>query len=366
MHYLTPSIRLRKTPFTQRVTETGVQAYTVYNHMLLPSYFRSVEEDYSHLKRAVQIWDVSCERQVEIRGPDAVKLLQLTTPRNLELMQNDQCYYTPIVDEAGCMLNDPVAIKLANDRFWISLADSDMLYYFKGLASGFGLNVSVFEPDVSPLAIQGPLAETLVSNVFGNEIKALKFFKHRLIRFQDQDMVIARSGWSHQGGFEIYVEGSKYGEPLWDYLFEAGQSLDVKAGCPNLIERIEAGLLSYGSDVTMADTPFEAGLSKYCDLETTTTCLATKALLKKQTPSRQIRPIEIEGPPLSPLTTYWPLNDKLGNNVGKISSAAWSPDFMTNIAIGMVDSASWGDGSQLLVESEEGKRTAIVKGKFWI
>ncbi|MBO69055.1 MAG: dimethylsulfoniopropionate demethylase [Acidiferrobacteraceae bacterium] len=365
MYHLTPSIRLRRTPFTRRVSNAGVQAYTVYNHMLLASYFRSVEEDYSHLKRAVQIWDVSCERQVELYGPDAAKLLQLTTPRNLEFMHNDQCYYIPMVDESGYMLNDPVAIRLASDRFWVSLADSDMLYYFKGLANGFGLNVHVFEPDISPLAIQGPLAETLISNVFGDKIRTLKFFRHRLIHFQDKEMVIARSGWSHQGGFEIYVEGSGYGEPLWDCLFEAGQSFDVRAGCPNNIERIEAGLLSYGSDITTADTPFEAGLGRYCDLGSATECLATKALLEKQSPNRQIRPIEIHGPPLSSLTRHWPLSDGLGNSVGQVSSSAWSPDLKINVAIGMVGRKSWKEGSQLLVETEEGSREAIVQNSFW-
>ena len=153
---LSCSIRLRRTPFSRRVEAAGVKAYTVYNHMLVPTVFRSVEEDYAHLKSAVQVWDVSCERQVEIAGPDARRLVQITTPRDLANMAEDQCYYLPIVDERGAMLNDPVLIKLAEDRYWVSLADTDMLFYYKGLANGFGLDVKVLEPDASPLAIQGP------------------------------------------------------------------------------------------------------------------------------------------------------------------------------------------------------------------
>ena len=366
MPYLTPAIRLRRTPFSRRVEAAGATAYTVYNHMLLASFFRSVEEDYAHLKRAVQVWDVSCERQVEIVGPAALRLVQLTTPRNLSRMADDQCYYIPMVDEDGRMLNDPILIKLADDRYWVSIADTDMLYYFKGLASGFGLNAKAFEPDVSPLAIQGPNADKLVARVFGQEIVDTKFFRYKTINFQGKDMIIARSGWSHQGGFELYLDGSEYGEPLWDRLFEAGKDLDVRAGGPNLIERIEAGLLSYGNDITIDTTPFEAGLGKYCNLDAATGCLGHEALLTQKDPRRQIRSISIDGPPVPAITSYWPLKDHEGNGAGHISSATWSPDFGTNVAIGMVHRAYWTPGTELIVETEDGEQPALVRNSFWI
>jgi len=366
MPYLTPAIRLRRTPFSRRVEASGATAYTVYNHMLLASFFRSVEEDYAHLKRAVQVWDVSCERQVEIVGPDASRLVQLTTPRDLSRMADDQCYYIPMVDEDGRMLNDPILIKLADDRYWVSIADTDMLYYFKGLANGFGLNAKAFEPDVSPLAIQGPKADKLVARVFGQEIVDTKFFRYKTINFQGKEMIIARSGWSHQGGFELYLDGSKYGEPLWDLLFEAGKDLDVRAGGPNLIERIEAGLLSYGNDITIDTTPFESGLGKYCNLDVATDCLGHEALLTQQDPRRQIRSISIDGAPVSAITSYWPLKDHEGNGAGHISSATWSPDFKTNVAIGMVHQAHWTPGTELIVETEDGEQPALVRDSFWI
>ena len=364
--YLTPSIRVRRTPFSRRVEEAGVRAYSVYNHMLIPQSFRSPEEDCAHLKQAVQVWDVSCERQVEIKGPDALELMQMTTPRNLSGMADDQCYYVPMVDAQGQMLNDPVAIRLAEDRYWLSLADSDMLYYCKGLAIGRGLNVEVFEPDISPLAVQGPKADELIGRVFGPEIVATRFFRHKTINVQGKDMIIARSGWSHQGGFEIYLDGSEHGESLWDSLFEAGRDLDVRAGCPNLIERIEAGLLSYGSDISIDDTPFQVGLGKYCDLDAATGCIGHAVLTTRQDPDRQIRPMAVDGLAVPPINAYWPLTDSKGKAAGHISSITWSPDFQTNVAIAMVHRDHWTPGSTLQVETPEGAREAHVRETFWI
>lgn len=361
-----PSSRIRRTPFSGRVEAAGIKGYSVYNHMLIPTCFRSVEEDYAHLKSAVQLWDVACERQVEILGKDALRLVQMATPRDLSAMQDDQCYYIPMVDEEGGLLNDPILIKLAPDRYWISIADSDVLFYFKGLSNGLRLDVRVFEPDVSPLGIQGPKADELVRRVFGDDIVATRFFRHKTITVEGKEMVIARSGWSHQGGFEIYLDGTDYGEPLWDMLMEAGEDLDIRAGCPNGIERVESGLLSYGGDVTREHTPFEAGLGKYCHLDRATGCLGLDALRAKREPSRQIRPVEIEGDALAPLGHLCPLKDSKGNPAGCISAAAWSPDFKTNVAIAMVNQAHWQPGTELVAEAPDRARAALVKESFWI
>jgi len=290
---LSPSRRLRRTPFSDGVEAAGVQAYTVYNHMLLPTVFASIEEDYRHLKEKVQVWDVSCERQVELRGPDAGKLMQTLTPRDLRGMLPGQCLYVPMVDETGGMLNDPVALKLSEDRFWISIADSDLLLWVKALANARQLEVLVEEPDVSPLAVQGPLADALAERVFGADVVGLRFFRFGFFQFQGRDLVVARSGYSRQGGFEIYVEGSDLGMPLWHALMEAGADLDVRAGCPNGIERVEGGLLSYGNDMTRWNTPFECGLERFCNVQTAIGCLGRDALLRVSMdgPNRQIRPI---------------------------------------------------------------------------
>ncbi|MEM7724441.1 MAG: dimethylsulfoniopropionate demethylase [Pseudomonadota bacterium] len=365
MALITPSRRLRRTPFSEGVEAAGVQAYTVYNRMLLPTMFRSVEEDYHHLKSAVQIWDVAAERQVELRGPDAGRLMQMLTPRDLRGMLAGQCYYVPIVDETGGMLNDPVAVKLAEDRWWISIADSDLLLWVKGVANGYRLDVLVDEPDVSPLAIQGPKAEDLMAELFGDTIRDTRFFRFGHFDFEGRDLVIARSGYSKQGGFEIYVEGSDIGMPLWNALMEAGKPHDVRAGCPNAIERIEGGLLSYGNDMTDDNTPHECGLQRFCNTATAIGCVGRDALLRvdKEGPVQQIRAIEIHGT-VPGCDRAWPLMAG-AKRVGQVTSAANSPDFECAVAIGMVRMTHWDEGTTLEVDTPDGPMPAVVRESFW-
>lgn len=367
MRFLSQSRRLRETPFTKGVEEQGVTAYTVYNRMLLPTVFDSFEADYRHLKTHVQVWDVSCERQVELSGPDATRLMRMLTPRNLDKMQADQCYYVPVVDENGGMLNDPVAIKHGDDRWWISIADSDLLLWVKGLAVGAGMNVRVFEPDVSPLAVQGPKSDDLMARVFGEEVRDIRFFRYKRLTFRDTSFIVARSGYSKQGGYEIYVEDGTYGMPLWNALFEAGRDLNVRPGCPNLIERIEGGLLSYGNDMTADNSPLECGLGKFCNATDESQHIGREALAREiaSGSTRQIRAISITGDAVPPARAAWPLL-KDGENVGQVTSAAWSPDFETNVAIGMVASAHWDAGTVLEVQTPIGDRTAKVQADFWL
>ncbi len=366
MAQLSVSHRLRRTPFSEGVTAAGVKAYTVYNHMLLPTIFRTIEEDYAHLKTAVQLWDVSVERQVELRGPDASRLMQMLTPRDLRGMLAGQCYYVPIVDETGGMLNDPVALKLAEDRWWVSIADSDLLLWIKGVAYGLRLDVLVDEPDVSPLGIQGPLADKLAARIFGEAVTELRFFRYGWFEFEGTDMLIARSGYSKQGGFEIYVPNTAIGMPLWNALMDVGKDLDVHAGCPNLIERIEGGLLSYGNDMTRANTPHECGLGKFCNTQTAIGCIGRDALLRvaMEGPIRQIRALEIDGPKVPVCDSYWTLTTGK-KTVGRVSSAAWSPDFNTNVAIGMVRMTHWDEDTELTVHTPDGPRGALVRETFW-
>lgn len=358
--------RLRRTPFSEGVEAAGVKAYSVYNHMLLPSLFETPEEDYRHLKSAVQVWDVACERQIEVRGPDAARLVQMLTPRDLSAMLPGFCRYIPIVDETGGMLNDPVLLKLDEDHFWISIADSDLLLWVKGVAAITRMEVLIDEPDVSPLAIQGPKSDELAARIFGDAVRDLRFFQFGLFEFAGQNYVVARSGYSGQGGFEIYVHDSALGMPLWNALFEAGADLDVRAGCPNLIERVESGLLSYGNDITRENTPHEAGLGRFCDTMTALGCIGRDALLRvaRDGPVRQIRPIEIDGRGVGPVDRLWPLlvGDK---KVGQVTSGAWSPDHDTYVAMGMVRMTHWDAGTELDVLTPSGRRRARVRADFW-
>ncbi|MEM7260141.1 MAG: dimethylsulfoniopropionate demethylase, partial [Pseudomonadota bacterium] len=220
---LAVSRRLRSTPYTPRIEALGVSDYSIVNHTVLPKGFgRSVEDDYWHLRDHVQLWDVSCQRQVELKGADAARLVQLMTPRDLRQAQIGQCLYAPLIDHHAGMLNDPVILKLAEDQYWLSIADSDVLLWAKGLTVGLNLNVSVTEPDVSPLAVQGPKADALMKRVFGPAVHDVTFFNFKWLDFNGRALLVARSGYSKQGGFEIYLDDSSLGLTLWDALWHAG------------------------------------------------------------------------------------------------------------------------------------------------
>lgn len=361
MATITPSLRTRRTPFSEGVEKAGVMSYTVYNHTLLPSQVGNYIEDYFHLKRDVQVWDVACERQVRIRGFDAEKLMKLLSPRDLDKMKPDQCFYIPMIDKNGGIINDPIALKISQNEYWISIADSDYLLYALGVSDALDLEVLIDEPDISPLAVQGPKSDELMSKVFGPEVRDIKFFRYKKLLFEGREMIVARSGYSKQGGFEIYVDGFDYGMPLWDSLMTAGKDLNVKAGCPNLIERIEGGLLSYGNDITRDHTPFEAGLGKFVDSKDE---FIGRNKLKKRSFNQIIRAIQIDGE-IPPCERHWPifLND---DKVGNVTSAIFSPDFGCNVAIGMVSREKVPTGTRVEVETQLGLRNASVRSKFWI
>ena len=331
------SRRVRSTPYTSRIENQGVTAYTVYNHMLLPAAFGSLEESCDHLKKNVQIWDVAAERQVEISGKDAAKLVQLMTCRNLSKSKVGRCYYCPLIDENGNLVNDPVILKLAEDRWWISIADSDVIFFAKGLASGNKFDVKIFEPIVDILAVQGPKSFDLMEKVFGEKIKELKFFGFDYFTFNGAKHLIARSGWSKQGGFEIYVENTNSGLKLYDHLFEIGKEFNVRPGCPNLIERIESGLLSYGNDFDNNDNPFQCGFDKYVDLETDINFLGKDKLkkIKEKGIDRKLMGVQIDLTKIL-LTSSLNIKNNDGNIIGELRSACYSPHFKKVIGIAMI------------------------------
>ena len=217
------SRRLRGTPYTSRIEKQGATAYTVYNHMLLPAAFGSVEDSYHHLKEHVQVWDVAAERQVEISGKDSAKLVQLMTCRDLSKSKDGRCYYCPILDDTAGIINDPVVLRINENKWWISIADSDVILFAKGLAIGHKFDVNIVEPNVDIMAVQGPKSFKLMEKVFGEKITKLKFFGFDYFDFQGDKHLIAQSGWSKQGGYEIYVQNTESGQKLYDHLFEVGK-----------------------------------------------------------------------------------------------------------------------------------------------
>ena len=362
---LAVSPRLRSTPFHERVLAAGVKAFSVYNHMLLPVMYESLEADYRHLRERVQIWDVAGERQVEIRGRDALALTELMTPRDIGRCAVGQCKYAPVVDEHGGIVNDPLILRLAEDCFWVSVADSDVLLWAKGIAAGRGFDVEVREPDVSPLALQGPLADDVAEAVFGAWTRSLRFFRFRETEVDGIPVVVARSGWSKQGGFEIYLRDGTLGGALWDRIEDAGRPYGIRAGSPNLIERIEGRLLSYGTDVTLEHDPFEAGLEAFCDLDKPAEYLARAALAARRgrRPARRLERVVIAGGRIGPNPDFLPLR-AAGRAAGRVTSAAYSPRLERNVALAMVATGR-GEGALQVTLADGSERDAAVAGEDW-
>ena len=345
------SRRIRRTPFTSCVEKLGISGFTVVNHTLLPKAFSySVEDDFFHLRAAVQVWDVGCQRQVEIEGPDALSLMQRMTPRNLESAKIGQCMYLPLTNDEGKIINDPILLRLKTDKFWLSIADSDILLWARGLAIGMKLKVSVKEPDVSPLAVQGPLSQDLMVEVFGEGIKELGFFQFGSFNFNNTEQVVARSGYSSQNGYEIYLNDSSLGPELWDSIWKAGAKYNIRPGAPNLIDRIEAGLISFGNDMTNKNTPLECGLGKYCSLNSDTEFLGKEHLIKEKSigSKSQMRGIIFGGKSQSACTEPWPvLNGEV--NIGQITSGIFNPNLRVNTGIALIEKGYWELGQRVSV-----------------
>ena len=361
------SRRLRKTPYEQRVLENGARAFTIYNHMPLASVYESPEADYRHLCEHVQIWDVAAERQVEVVGPDALALVELTTPRDIARCEVGQGVYAPLVDEHGGIVNDPIILRLAEHRFWISIADSDVLFWVKGLATGRGYDVSVFEPDVSPLAVQGPKADDLMSEVVGPEVRDIRFFRFIETEIAGTPVVLARSGWSGQGGFEIYLQDSAKGLELWDTIWEAGQAFNIRAGCPNLIERLETGLMSYGSDMTLENNPYECGLDRFFKPNKPAEYLGRAALdriVQEGVKQRMVK-LFIDDDPLTPPRSTYEVLTPDGQFVGIVTSLAYSPRYQSNLSFATLAVGFTEPGTKLQVAINGSHHAAEVADAKW-
>jgi len=344
--------RVRKSPFFESTRKYGCKAYTVYNHMYMPLYYEDPVSDYWNLLEHVTVWDVACQRQMEITGPDAFRLSQYLTPRNLSKCEIGQCMYTPIVDENGCMLNDPVLIRLAENHFWFSLADSDILLWAKGIAHNMNLQVSISEPFVSPLAVQGPKAEVVMVDLFGDWIEQLRFFRSRETGLNGIPLIVARTGWSKQDGFELYLRESRHGDELWEQIMAAGKPYNITPGAPSTIERIESGLLSYGADMDMTNNPFEIGLDKYVDLDQEADFIGKDALIKirKEGVKQKLVGLELFTEPMMRNENRWTVI-KDNKNCGSVRSATYSPRLKKNIALAMVSIEFADDGIKLNVET---------------
>jgi len=355
------SFRIRKSPYFEATERYGCRAYTTYNNMYLPLVYKDLVSDYWHIKKGVTLWDVGCQRQVEITGPDAFRFLQHLTPRNLSDFKIGQCKYTALTTPDGGILNDPVATRLGENHFWLSIADRDIHLWTRGLAAGYRMEVDIKEPDVSPLAVQGPESFDVVADLFGDWVRELEYFWFREVDFQGIPLILARSGWSKQGGYELYLRDGSYGNQLWEIVMEAGKPYDIQPATPSSIERVESGLLNYWEDMTEDTNPYEVGLGKFVDLDQEVDFIGKEALrkIKADGIKRKLVGLKIHSEPMYQLAQPWPIEWD-GKQIGEITSAVYSPDLDQNIAYALVAIEYSGEGTQLVVDMEQEKVEATV------
>jgi aminomethyltransferase len=354
--------QIRKSPFFDATLRYGAEAFSVYNHMYLPRDFGDPVENYWNLVNAAILCDVAVERQVEITGPDAARFVQLLTPRNLSQCQVGQCSYVLITSEEGGIINDPVLLKLGDNHFWLSLSDSDVLLWAKGIAVHSGMDVSIREPDVSPLQLQGPRSLEILKALFGDEIGTLRYYWFRETELDGIPLVVSRTGWSGELGYEIYLRDASRGDELWERIIRAGKPFGLCAGHTSTIRRIEGGMLSYHADMDMNTNPFELGLDRLVDLDMEDDFIGKAALrrIKAEGIRRKLVGLVISGPPIEGSNTrFWPL--LAGDiEVGTITSAVYSPRLTRNIALALV-SVDWtGKDSELLARCASGDHVATV------
>ncbi|TLZ57103.1 MAG: glycine cleavage system protein T [Methanobacteriota archaeon] len=359
--------RLRRSPFFDSTLKAGCKSYTVYNHTFLPSYYDDPVKEYWHLLKQVALWDVAVERNVEIRGPDGFEFMQLLTPRDMRQCRVGQGKYVLITDEAGGILNDPVLLRLEENRFWIALADSDILLWAKGVARGSGLDVTISEPDASPLQVQGPKSKALMADLFGEKVTALAYYFFTSTELNGIPLLVTRTGWTGEVGYELYLLDASRGGDLWDAVIKAGKPYGIRPTGPSDIRRIEAGILNYGADMTIENNPYEVGLGWTVDLEKPEDFIGKTALqrVKEEGPKRKLVGVEIDGPPIEFNMTKWPARAR-GRNVGRVTSAIHSPRLKKNIGYAMIPIEFSDIGSEIEIVHPSGPRGATVVKKPFI
>ena len=367
MFQVFPTARLRPSPFFNSVMAEGCTSASIYNRMILPASFGDKEKEYWDLINGVVMWDVGVERQVQLEGPDASKLAQILSPRDLSKCKIGQGKYVPMCNHDGILINDPIMLKLRDDLYWFSIADSDIWFWARAIAAERGLNVTISEPDVSPLAVQGPKAPAVVSSIFGDWVHDLKYFWFSETEINGIPVAVQRSGWSKQGGFEIYLQDGTRGDELWSIVKEAGQPYAIGNGGPTSPERTESGLVSCGSDSDDTTNPFEVRLGKYIDLDVADDVVGIKALrlIKAQGPKRHQLGLALEGNIADPLSFHW--EDILvdGKKVGDMTQCVWSPRLKRNIGYALIScSCKVGDSVTLLRSAGREVKAILVDLPF--
>jgi aminomethyltransferase len=360
--------QIRKSPYFDATVRWGAKGFSVYNHMYIPRDFGDPEQNFWNLVNDAILCDVGVERQVEITGPDAARFTQMLTPRDLSKMAVGQCKYVLITNADGGILNDPVLLNLAENHFWISLADSDILLWAQGVAVHSGMDVTIREPDVSPLQLQGPRSGEVMKALFGDSILDLRYYWLRQMHLDGIPLIVSRTGWSSELGYELFLQDGSRGDELWEKIMVAGEPFGLKPGHTSSIRRIEGGMLSYHADADINTNPYELGLDRLVNLDIEAEFIGKAALrrIKDRGVARKQVGLVIEGAPLKgPNTTFWTISQD-GTAIGKITSAVYSPRLKQNIALAMVEAAVSQIGTKVEVVTAYGPAHAtIVERPFY-
>ena len=357
--------QIRKSPFFDATVKWGAKDFSVYNHMYIPRDFGDPEQNFWNLINDAILCDVAVERQVQVKGPDAGKFVQMMTPRDLSNMKVGQCKYVILVNQYGGVLNDPILLKVSEDKYWFSLADSDILFWAQGLAANANYNVEISEPDVSPLQLQGPKSRDIMIKIFGEHISDLKYYWFKQFKFNDTELIISRTGWSSELGYEIFLTDSKVGNELYEHIMNVGEPMGLKPGHTSTIRRIEGGMLSYHADMSINTNPLELGLDKFIDLNNDFDFIGKDALIKIKNDGikRKQVGLYLDNKRMNgPNTRFWNLlyNNKI---VGKITSAVYSPRLEKNIALAIVDIDYSNLNQKLIVDDGNSEFNAVVVNK---
>ena len=360
--------QVRKSPFSDAALRWGAKGFSVYNHMYIPRDFGDPTQNFWNLINDAILCDVSVERQVEIKGPDAARFTQYLTCRDLSKCQVGQCKYILITDQEGGIINDPILLKRGENHFWLSIADSDVLLWARGVAVNSGMDVTISEPDVSPLQLQGPKSRDILRAAFGEKPTELKYFWFTELDWEGVPLIISRTGWSSELGYEIYLCDSSAGDDLWEHLMAVGVPLGLRPGHTSSIRRIEAGMLSYHADMNLANNPYELGLDRLVNLDMEGEFLSREALtkIKEKGVKQRLAGLEIEGEPfVGSNDFYWPVMDG-DEQVGTVTSAIYSPRLKKNIALAMLRSDKAALGTRLEVDKlKEERRCTVVEIPFY-
>lgn len=360
--------RVRKSPFFLSTMKYGAKSFTVYNHMYLPVSYEGITKDYHNLLNGVQLWDVGVERQIQIKGPDAETLSQFLTPRNIKKCAIGQAMYAPFLDFQGGFLNDPVMLKIAEDCYWFSIADGDSLLWVQAIAAGYKFDAEITEPDVSPLQVQGPNSTELMAKVFGDWVHDLKFYRFKEFNHEGIPMVIARMGYSRELCYEIFLQDHSKGDELWETLWKAGQDLNISAGGPNVILRLEGGIFSYLGDLDRSNNPFEVGLDWMIDLDQEDDFIGKDALseINIKGPEKKLMGAEIYGDAIESSNEHqFPVLID-GKLVGSMNAMAYSPRLDKNLSYVFLDIEHAQAGKEIIISAPEGDLKAKVVDLPWL